>query len=124
MKSGSAPTRTFRSDAPSRRSFCSSEPFKNGDRSRCDADLCSPLCFQVVPVESQENGQKEAKRMRREDFEEDDSQVEGESVAAHEEQMDTSLPATVETQSPTLASQDTETNTGTIRKPRLTAIQS
>lgn len=62
--------------------------------------------------------------MRREDFEEDDSQVEGESVAAHEEQMDTSLPATVETQSPTLASQDTETNTGTIRKPRLKAIQS
>lgn len=68
----------------------------------------------MVPVESQENGQKEAKRMRQEDFEEEDSQVDGESVTAHEEQMDTSLPATVESQSPTLAGQDPETNTGNI----------
>lgn len=66
----------------------------------------------MVPAESQENGQKEAKRIRREDFEEDDSQVEGGSITAHEEQMDTSLPAAVETQSPTLPSQDTESNTG------------
>uniref|UniRef100_A0A096MF07 SAP domain-containing protein n=1 Tax=Poecilia formosa TaxID=48698 RepID=A0A096MF07_POEFO len=67
------------------------------DRERSDQDLqIRRTVTQVVPVESQENGQKEAKRMRRDDFEEDDSQVEGESVAAHEEQMDTSLPATVE----------------------------
>uniref|UniRef100_A0A3B5LI95 Apoptotic chromatin condensation inducer 1a n=2 Tax=Xiphophorus couchianus TaxID=32473 RepID=A0A3B5LI95_9TELE len=84
------------------------------ERERSDQDLqIRRTVTQVVPIESQENGQKEAKRMRREDFEEDDSQVEGESVAAHEGQMDTSLPATVETQSPTLASQDTETNTVT-----------
>ncbi|KAK5602970.1 hypothetical protein CRENBAI_017281 [Crenichthys baileyi] len=84
------------------------------DRERSDQDLqIRRTVTQVVPVESQENGQKEAKILRREDFEEEDSQVEGESITAHEEQMDTSLPAAVETQSPTLASQDTETNTVT-----------
>uniref|UniRef100_A0A3Q2QUV4 Apoptotic chromatin condensation inducer 1a n=1 Tax=Fundulus heteroclitus TaxID=8078 RepID=A0A3Q2QUV4_FUNHE len=84
------------------------------ERERPDQDLqIRRTVTQVVPVESQENGQKEAKRIRREDFEEEDSQVEEESKTAHQEQMDTSLPATVETQSPTLASQDTETNTVT-----------
>ncbi|MEQ2251917.1 hypothetical protein ILYODFUR_016137, partial [Ilyodon furcidens] len=84
------------------------------DRERSDQDLqIRRTVTQVVPIESQENGQKEAKTLRRGDFEEEDSQVEGESITAHEEQMDTSLPAAVETQSPTLASQDTETNTVT-----------
>uniref|UniRef100_A0A3Q2CI20 Apoptotic chromatin condensation inducer 1 n=1 Tax=Cyprinodon variegatus TaxID=28743 RepID=A0A3Q2CI20_CYPVA len=84
------------------------------ERERSDQDLqIRRTVTQVVPAESQENGQKEAKRIRREDFEEDDSQVEGGSITAHEEQMDTSLPAAVETQSPTLPSQDTESNTVT-----------
>ncbi|MEQ2305665.1 hypothetical protein AMECASPLE_000273 [Ameca splendens] len=84
------------------------------DRERSDQDLqIRRTVTQVVPIESQENGQKEAKTLRSGDFEEEDSQVEGESITAHEEQMDTSLPAAVETQSPTLASQDTETNTVT-----------
>lgn len=66
----------------------------------------------MVHSESQENGQKEAKRSRCEEMEEDDLQVDEERTKVHEEKMDTSFPAAMETQSPSHTSQDVEINTG------------
>ena len=63
-------------------------------------------------MESQENGQKEAKRSRCEEMEEDDLQGDGERTGVHEEKMDTSFPAAMETQSPSHTSHDVEINTG------------
>lgn len=68
------------------------------------------MCLQVVHAE--ENGQQEAKRSRCEEFEEEDSQLEQESIKVHEEQMDTSIPGALENQSPTPTSQDVEISTG------------
>lgn len=69
------------------------------------------ICLQVVHAE--ENGQQEAQTSRCEEFEEEeDSQVEQESIKVHEEQMDTSIPGALGTQSPTLTSQDVEISTG------------
>lgn len=72
----------------------------------------------MVHSESQENGQREAKRSRQEEAEEDDLQVDQERTKAHEEQMDTSIPVAVETHSPTHTSHDVEINTGKISTVR------
>ena len=72
------------------------------------------MMFKVVHADSQENGQKEAKRSRREEMEEENSRIDRERIKTHEEQMDTSLPGVVETQSPTHSSHDVEMNTGNI----------
>lgn len=72
----------------------------------------SLLLLEVVHSESQENGQKEAKRSKGEELEEEEPQEDGETTKEHEEKMDTSLPGAVETQSPSHTSQDVETNTG------------
>lgn len=68
--------------------------------------------MQVVHSESQENGQKEAKRSRHEELEEDDLQADGERAREHEEKMETSFPGAMETQSPLDTSHDVEINTG------------
>lgn len=71
--------------------------------------------LQVVHSESQENGQKEAKRSRHEDVDEEDLRGE----RAHEEKMDASFPAAVETHSPSHTSHDVEIiNTGNENHPR------
>lgn len=62
--------------------------------------------------ESQENGQKEAKRSRHEEMVEDDPQGDRERTRAHGEQMDTSFPGETETHSPSHTSHDVEINTG------------
>lgn len=64
----------------------------------------------MVHSESQENGQKEAKRSKYE--EEDELQAEEERTRTNEEKQDSSLPAAMETQSPSEISHDVETNTG------------
>lgn len=64
----------------------------------------------MVHSESQENGQKEAKRSRHE--EEDELQADEERTREHEEKMDTSFPGTTETKSPSDTSHDVEVNTG------------
>lgn len=64
------------------------------------------LLLKVVPSERQENGQKEAKRSRRAELEDDET----ETTKVPEEKMDTSFPGTVETQSQT--SLDVELSTG------------
>ena len=66
----------------------------------------------MVHPESQENGQKEAKRSRHEELEEDDLQGDGEKTRVHEEKVDTSFPAAMETESPSHTSHDVEINTG------------
>lgn len=68
------------------------------------------ICLQEVHAE--ENGQQEAKRSSCEEFEEEESQLEQERIEVHEEQMDTSVPRALETQSLTQTSQDVETSTG------------
>lgn len=70
------------------------------------------LPLKVVHSESQENGQKEAKRSRHEELDEEDLQGHTEKTKVHEEKMDTSFPGTVETQSPSHTSHDVEINTG------------
>ncbi len=66
----------------------------------------------MVHSESQENGQKEAKRSRHEDLEEDDPRGDRERTREHEEKMDSSFPGAMETQSPSHTSHDVEINTG------------
>ena len=66
----------------------------------------------MVHPESQENGQKEAKRSRHEELGEDDLQGDGERTMEHEEKMDSSFPGAMETQSPSHTSHDVEINTG------------
>lgn len=66
----------------------------------------------MVHSESQENGQKEAKRGRHEDLEEEDPRGDREKTREHEEKMDTSFPEAMETQSPSHTSHDVEINTG------------
>ncbi|CAN9503298.1 unnamed protein product [Ophioblennius macclurei] len=68
---------------------------------------------QVVHLENQENGQKESKRSRLEEFEEEDVQVDQERIKEPDDPMDTSNPVAMESQSPTLASHDVEINTVT-----------
>lgn len=68
--------------------------------------------LQVVHSESQENGQKEAKRSRHEELEEDDLRADGERTREHEEKLDTSFSGAMETQSPSDTSHDVEINTG------------
>lgn len=70
------------------------------------------LLLQVVHSESQENGQKEAKKSRHEELEEDDLRADGERTRENEEKMDTSFPGVMETQSPLDTSHDAEINTG------------
>lgn len=67
------------------------------------------LLSKVVHSESQENGQ-EAKRGKYE--EEDELQAEEGRTRANDEKQDPSLPAAMETQSPSETSHDVETNTG------------
>uniref|UniRef100_A0A3B4UDJ7 Apoptotic chromatin condensation inducer 1a n=1 Tax=Seriola dumerili TaxID=41447 RepID=A0A3B4UDJ7_SERDU len=82
------------------------------ERERSDQDLqIRRTVTQVVHSESQENGQKEAKRSRHEELEEEDLRGDGEST--HEEKMETSFPGAVETQSPSHTSHDVEINTVT-----------
>ncbi|XP_042352904.1 apoptotic chromatin condensation inducer in the nucleus isoform X1 [Plectropomus leopardus] len=84
------------------------------ERERSDQDLqIRRTVTQVVHSESQENGQKEAKRSRHEEVEEDDQQGDRERTGAHEEKMDTSFPGAIETQSPSHTSHDVEINTVT-----------
>lgn len=59
--------------------------------------------LQVVNSESQENGQKEAKRSKYED--EDELQAD-EASKEHEEKMDTSLPGAIKTTLPSDASRE------------------
>lgn len=68
--------------------------------------------LQVVHSESQENGQKEAKRSRHEELEDDDLRADGERTSQHEEKLDTSFSGAMETQSPSDTSHDVEMNTG------------
>ena len=73
----------------------------------------SPLHLQVVPLESQENGQKEAKRSRREETQEKEVQKGGKDrTKTPEEKTDVSISGVMETQSPTHTSTDVEMNTG------------
>uniref|UniRef100_A0AAQ6IN63 Apoptotic chromatin condensation inducer 1a n=1 Tax=Anabas testudineus TaxID=64144 RepID=A0AAQ6IN63_ANATE len=84
------------------------------ERERSDQDLqIRRTVTQVVHSESQENGQKEAKRSRHEELDEEDLQGHTEKTKVHEEKMDTSFPGTVETQSPSHTSHDVEINTVT-----------
>lgn len=84
------------------------------ERERSDQDLqIRRTVTQVVHSESQENGQKEAKRSRHEEVEEDDLQADGERTREHEEKMETSFPGAMETQSPLDTSHDVEINTVT-----------
>ncbi|KAM4605423.1 uncharacterized protein acin1a [Polymixia lowei] len=84
------------------------------ERERPDQDLqIRRTVTQVVPSESQENGQKEAKRSRQEEVEEDDLRGDKERTRSHEEKMDGSLPGAMETQSPSHTSHDVEMNTVT-----------
>ncbi|XP_037642249.1 apoptotic chromatin condensation inducer in the nucleus isoform X2 [Sebastes umbrosus] len=84
------------------------------ERERSDQDLqIRRTVTQVVHPESQENGQKEAKRSRHEESEEDDPQGDRERTGVHEEKTDTSFPAPMETQSPSHTSHDVEINTVT-----------
>lgn len=69
------------------------------------------LLLKVVHAESQENGQKEAKRGKYEE-EEDEVQGDEDRTQAIEEKVEPSLPAAMETQPPPDTSQDVETNTG------------
>lgn len=66
----------------------------------------------MVHSESQENGQKEAKRSRHEELEEDDAHADRERTREHEDKIDASFPEAMETQSPSDASHDVEINTG------------
>lgn len=66
--------------------------------------------LQVVHPESQENGQKEAKRSRHE--EEDEQQADEEREREKEEKMDATFTGTTDTQSPSETSHDAEINTG------------
>ncbi|XP_049455458.1 apoptotic chromatin condensation inducer in the nucleus isoform X2 [Epinephelus fuscoguttatus] len=84
------------------------------ERERSDQDLqIRRTVTQVVHSESQENGQKEAKRSRHEEMVEDDPQGDRERTRAHGEQMDTSFPGETETHSPSHTSHDVEINTVT-----------
>lgn len=67
------------------------------------------LCLQVVHPESQENGEKEAKRGK---YEEDEELQADEVAKEHEEKMDTSPPGAVEPKVPSDASQETSTGNG------------
>ncbi|XP_076018305.1 uncharacterized protein acin1a isoform X2 [Genypterus blacodes] len=79
------------------------------DRSRPDQDLqIRRTVTQVVHAEGQENGQKEAKRSRREDLEEDDLRGERERIQAPEEKTDSSFADAMESQSPSHSSPDIE----------------
>ncbi|XP_056149232.1 apoptotic chromatin condensation inducer in the nucleus [Lampris incognitus] len=83
------------------------------ERERPDQDLqIRRTVTQVVPLESQENGQKEAKRSRRE-VEENDVRAEREGTRGHEEKIDSSFPGAMEILSPSHTSQDMEMNTVT-----------
>ena len=76
---------------------------------------CSPcpLDLQVVPLESQENGQKEAKRSRREETQDKEVQKGGKDrMKTPEEKTDVSISGIMENQSPTQTSPDVEMNTG------------
>uniref|UniRef100_UPI003AADD16D uncharacterized protein acin1a n=1 Tax=Centroberyx gerrardi TaxID=166262 RepID=UPI003AADD16D len=84
------------------------------ERERPDQDLqIRRTVTQVVHSESQENGQKEAKRSRREEMEEDDLRGDRERTRAPEEKLDSTLPGVIETQSPSHTSHDVEMNTVT-----------
>uniref|UniRef100_A0A665X3A0 Apoptotic chromatin condensation inducer in the nucleus-like n=1 Tax=Echeneis naucrates TaxID=173247 RepID=A0A665X3A0_ECHNA len=84
------------------------------ERERSDQDLqIRRTVTQVVHSDSQENGQKDAKRSRHEELEEEDLQGEEEKTRVPEEKMDTSFHEAVETQSPTHTSHDVEINTVT-----------
>ncbi|KAM7401254.1 hypothetical protein PAMA_005441 [Pampus argenteus] len=84
------------------------------ERERSDQDLqIRRTVTQVVHSESQENGQKEAKRSRCEELEADDLQGDGEKTRVHEEKMETSFPTAMETQSQSHTSHDVEINTVT-----------
>lgn len=63
-------------------------------------------------METQENGQKEAKRSRSEELEEEDRRGDRERIREQEEKMDTSFPGGMETQSLSHTSHDVEINTG------------
>ncbi|KAM7378849.1 hypothetical protein PAMP_004444 [Pampus punctatissimus] len=84
------------------------------EKERSDQDLqIRRTVTQVVHLESQENGQKEAKRSRCEELESDDLQGDRERTRVHEEKMETSFPTAMETQSPSHTSHDVEINTVT-----------
>ncbi|XP_041848007.1 apoptotic chromatin condensation inducer in the nucleus [Melanotaenia boesemani] len=87
---------------------------ENEDQEHIDQDLqIRRTVTQVVHTESQENGQKEAKRSRCEELEEEDIRDDQTRLESHEEKMDTFVPGELETQSPTHTSHDVEINTVT-----------
>lgn len=67
--------------------------------------------LKVVHAESQENGQKEAKRGKYEE-EEDEAQGDEDRTRASEEKAEPSPPAAMDTQPPPDTSHHVETNTG------------
>lgn len=69
--------------------------------------------FQVVHSESQENGQKEAKRCKfKEEEEEDEAQTSEDRTSTNEEKVDASPPAAMDDQPAPNTSHDMETSTG------------
>ncbi|XP_075876706.1 uncharacterized protein acin1a isoform X2 [Nelusetta ayraudi] len=83
------------------------------ERERSDQDLqIRRTVTQVVHAESQENGQKEAKRGKYEE-EEDEAQGDEDRTRASEEKVELSPPAAMDTQPPPDTSHHVETNTVT-----------
>lgn len=115
MKTGAALTRTSRSDALSHRLVLSSDVLieKRGVISQLKTNVVDAFSLlKVVHSEGQENGQKEAKRIRREELEEDDLRGERERIRAPEEKTDSSFADAMETQSPSHSSHDVEISSG------------
>uniref|UniRef100_H2M9R2 Apoptotic chromatin condensation inducer 1a n=1 Tax=Oryzias latipes TaxID=8090 RepID=H2M9R2_ORYLA len=84
------------------------------DRERSEQDLqIRRTVTQVVHAESPENGENEAKRSRRQEVEEEDCRAEQDRIKTQEEQVEVSLPGTVEAQIPAHTSPDVEMNTVT-----------
>lgn len=67
------------------------------------------MCLQVVHCESQENGQKEAKRSK---YQEDNELQADEVSMEHEEKMDTLSPGAMETKFPSDSSREANTGDG------------
>lgn len=67
------------------------------------------MCLQVVHSESQENGQKEAKRSK---YEEDDELQADEASKEQEEKMESSSPGAMETKFPSDSSHEANAGNG------------
>lgn len=79
------------------------------------------MCLQVVHSESQENGEKEAKRSK---YAEDDELQAGEAPKEQEEKMDASSPGAMETKLPSDASHETNATDESLGKFQLNGFWS